>query len=65
MRVGIYARVSTYDQQTLPLQLDAMYAYVANRGWRACKPLKTLARELRTARSALPSSTRPGGGKST
>jgi Resolvase, N terminal domain len=33
LRVGLYARVSTHDQQTLPLQLDAMRAYVAQRGW--------------------------------
>ncbi|HUQ94507.1 MAG TPA: recombinase family protein, partial [Bryobacteraceae bacterium] len=33
MRVAFYARVSTHDQQTLPLQLDAMRAYAAHRGW--------------------------------
>jgi DNA invertase Pin-like site-specific DNA recombinase len=33
MRVGIYARVSTHDQQTLPLQLEAMQRYVAHRQW--------------------------------
>ena len=33
LRVGLYARVSTHDQQTLPLQLDAMRAYVAQRNW--------------------------------
>ena len=32
LRVGLYARVSTHDQQTLPLQLDAMRAYVAQQG---------------------------------
>ncbi len=31
MRVGIYARVSTHDQQTLPLQLRAMRDYVKTR----------------------------------
>jgi DNA invertase Pin-like site-specific DNA recombinase len=31
--VGLYARVSTHDQQTLPLQADAMRTYVAQRGW--------------------------------
>ena len=31
MRVGIYARVSTHDQQTLPMQLKAMRAYVKQR----------------------------------
>jgi putative DNA-invertase from lambdoid prophage Rac len=33
MRVGIYARVSTQDQQTLPMQLEAMRTYAMHRGW--------------------------------
>jgi DNA invertase Pin-like site-specific DNA recombinase len=33
MRVGLYARVSTHDQQTLGLQLEAMSRYVRDRGW--------------------------------
>ena len=33
MRVGLYARVSTYDQHTLPLQLNAMQAYIMHRQW--------------------------------
>ena len=33
LRVGLYARVSTHDQHTLPLQLDAMRSYAAQRGW--------------------------------
>lgn len=33
MRVGIYARVSTHDQQTLPMQLDQMKEYIKHRGW--------------------------------
>ena len=33
MRVGLYARVSTHDQQTLPMQREAMQTYVARRGW--------------------------------
>jgi len=32
-RVSLYARVSTHDQQTLPLQLEAMRAYAIQRGW--------------------------------
>jgi DNA invertase Pin-like site-specific DNA recombinase len=32
-RVGLYARVSTHDQQTLPLQLAAMREYARKRGW--------------------------------
>jgi DNA invertase Pin-like site-specific DNA recombinase len=32
-RVAIYARVSTHDQQTLPMQLEAMNAYAERKGW--------------------------------
>ncbi len=34
MRVGIYARVSTQDQQTLPLQIDALRKYARTRKWK-------------------------------
>src|ERR1700757_3093809 len=34
VRAGLYARVSTHDQQTLPLQLSAMRDYVSKRGWK-------------------------------
>lgn len=32
-RVGLYARVSTHDQQTLPLQIRAMREYAFKRSW--------------------------------
>jgi DNA invertase Pin-like site-specific DNA recombinase len=32
-RVGLYARVSTNDQQTIPLQIHALREYAARRGW--------------------------------
>src|SRR5258708_22017522 len=32
-RVGLYARVSTHDQQTLPLPLSAMREHAEHRGW--------------------------------
>ena len=32
-RAGIYARVSTNDQQTIPLQVRALREYVVRRGW--------------------------------
>ena len=32
MRVAIYARVSTHDQQTLGMQVDAMVAYIKDCG---------------------------------
>lgn len=34
MRVGIYARVSTQDQQTLPLQIEALRKYARTRKWK-------------------------------
>ena len=33
IKVGLYARVSTQDQQTLPMQLRALRTYVKQRGW--------------------------------
>lgn len=33
LRVGIYARVSTLDQQTLPMQIRALRGYAGKRGW--------------------------------
>src|SRR5580698_5503597 len=32
-RAGLYARVSTNDQQTLPMQSHALREYAARRGW--------------------------------
>lgn len=34
MQVALYARVSTHDQQTLPMQMKAMRAYAKKRGWK-------------------------------
>lgn len=34
MNVGIYARVSTHDQQTLPMQIAAMRKYAKARAWK-------------------------------
>jgi len=33
LRAGLYARVSTAEQQTLPLQISAMHEYADRRGW--------------------------------
>lgn len=33
LRAALYARVSTNDQQTLPMQLRALREYAARRGW--------------------------------
>jgi DNA invertase Pin-like site-specific DNA recombinase len=51
-RAGLYARVSTHDQQTLPLQMRAMRDYAAKRGWNVALPIKEISsgaaeRELR------------------
>src|ERR1700685_4661211 len=32
-RVGLYVRVSTFDQHTIPLQIRALREYAARRGW--------------------------------
>jgi putative DNA-invertase from lambdoid prophage Rac len=40
MRAGLYARVSTHDQQTLGLQIEAMRAYVKDRGWIPAQQVK-------------------------
>src|ERR1039457_3346349 len=32
-RAGLYARVSTNDQHTIPLQIRALREYAARRGW--------------------------------
>jgi DNA invertase Pin-like site-specific DNA recombinase len=51
-RVGLYARVSTHDQKTLPLQMRAMREYAAKRGWEIAVQIKEVGsgaveRELR------------------
>ena len=33
MRAALYARVSTHDQQTIGLQMEAMLTYIRDRGW--------------------------------
>ena len=51
-RAGLYARVSTNDQQTIPLQIRALREYAAQRGWTIALQVKevgpgTSQRELR------------------
>src|SRR6266567_9640990 len=41
-RVGLYARVSTQDQQTIPLQTRAMRDYAARRGWTIVMQVKEI-----------------------
>ena len=40
VRAGLYARVSTQDQQTLPMQNRAMRDYAARRGWTIAMQMK-------------------------
>lgn len=52
LRVGLYARVSTHDQQTIPLQIRALRDYAAKRGWTIVVQIKEVGsgasqRELR------------------
>src|SRR5512147_1165906 len=42
-RAGLYARVSTHDQQTLPMQSRAMREYAARRGWQVVLQMKEIA----------------------
>jgi len=54
LRVGLYARVSTHDQQTLPLQIRSMREYAAKRNWTIAAQIKEVGsgasqRELRQA----------------
>jgi putative DNA-invertase from lambdoid prophage Rac len=42
LRVGMYARVSTQDQQTIPLQTRAMREYAARRGWTIALQVKEI-----------------------
>jgi putative DNA-invertase from lambdoid prophage Rac len=52
LRAGLYARVSTNDQQTIPLQIRALREYAARRDWIVAMQVKEIgsgasARELR------------------
>jgi putative DNA-invertase from lambdoid prophage Rac len=40
IRAGLYARVSTQDQQTLPMQNRAMREYATRRGWTITRQVK-------------------------
>src|SRR5580704_12456749 len=51
-RVGLYARVSTFDQHTIPLQVRALREYATRRGWTIALQVKEVGsgavqRELR------------------
>ena len=42
LRAGLYARVSTQDQQTIPMQTRALRDYAARRGWRIALQVKEI-----------------------
>jgi DNA invertase Pin-like site-specific DNA recombinase len=48
MKTALYARVSTHDQQTLPLQLKAMRAYARKRGWKVTLEIKEVGSGAKT-----------------
>jgi putative DNA-invertase from lambdoid prophage Rac len=41
-RAGLYARLSTNDQQTIPLQIRALREYAARRGWAIALQVKEI-----------------------
>lgn len=48
MRVGIYARVSKQDQQTIPMQLEKMKDYIENRDWTLMKEVEEIGSGAKT-----------------
>ncbi len=41
-RAGLYARVSTQDQRTIPVQTHALWEYAARRGWMIALQVKEI-----------------------
>src|SRR5215208_4030749 len=48
MKAALYSRVSTHDQQTLPLQLKAMRVYAKKRGWKITLEIKEVGSGAKT-----------------
>src|SRR5688572_1521871 len=48
MKAALYARVSTHDQQTLPLQQKAMRQYANKRGWQVVLQIKEVGSGAKT-----------------
>src|ERR1039458_2033282 len=61
VHAGLYARVSTNDQQTIPLQIRALREYAVRRGWAYCHAGAT-GRQRRLATATAREVT--GGGRS-
>ena len=50
LRVALYVRVSTHDQQTLPLQLEALREYALRRHWQIVREVSEVASGAATAK---------------
>jgi len=48
MKAALYARVSTHDQQTLPMQLKAMRQYAKKRGWKIKREIQEIGSGAKT-----------------
>jgi putative DNA-invertase from lambdoid prophage Rac len=48
MKVSLYSRVSTHNQQTLPLQQKAMREYAKKRGWNIALQIKEVGSGAKT-----------------
>src|SRR5215207_9826775 len=48
MKAALYSRVSTHDQQTLPLQQKAMRDYAKKRGWTIVQQIKEVGSGAKT-----------------
>lgn len=48
MQVALYARVSTHDQQTLPMQLKAMRVFAKKRGWKIAREIQEVGSGAKT-----------------
>jgi putative DNA-invertase from lambdoid prophage Rac len=48
MKAALYARVSTHDQQTLPLQQKTMRQYANKRGWKIILQVKEVGSGAKT-----------------
>src|ERR1700682_6114268 len=59
-RAGLYAHVSTNDQQTVPLQIRALREYAARRGWTIAMQVKEVGSgaSQRQLREKLPDAAR-------
>src|SRR5437879_2610268 len=56
MRVALYARISTHDQHTLAMQMDAMHEFTTRRGWTVIDTVEEIAsgaKDSRPKRQAL------------